>query len=169
MRLAAALADYDGKHVAFLESLRDRFEPDPEVLTQAIELVDHDIDDMAAGATWLLRAYVEAGSRLSAGQHRVLAARLADVTSPWARLHLCQTARTLDLPGKPEATAWADFLTKSSTSARPFERAWAVDGLVHLGSRFPTFRHLAREALESALTDPAASVRARARRLTHSD
>jgi hypothetical protein len=165
LRLAAALAGYDGKRVAFLESLLERFDPAPEVLTQAIDLVDDPDDRIAGGATWLLRAYLNGGAVLSESQHENLAARLADVRAPWARLHLCQAVRTLDLPGASEASAWAVFLSGAATSRRPFERAWAVDGLAHLGGRFERYRGTAREALECALTDPAPSVRARARRL----
>lgn len=165
MRIAAALADYDGKQVSILESIRDQFDPGPEVLTETIELTDDEDDDVATGATWLLRAYLEGGAELSPELHERLAARLTTVRAPWARLHLCQTMRSLDLPGTSAAAAWAAFLTGAVTSKRPFERAWAVDGLVHLGGHFEAYRDTARDALESALTDPSPSVRARARRL----
>ena len=168
--LVAALADYDGTHVRTLEAIRDARTPDPADLAVLVDLAAHDDAKLAAGATWLLRAWVEgAGSDRPAVAlppdlvHR-LAGRLDDVTDPWARLHLCQTVRSLSIPGA-DAGAFAAFLEACRTSPRPFLRAWSADGLHHLARQHPSWSSHAARALEDALGDPAASVRARARRI----
>lgn len=164
MSLHLALADYDGKQVATLEEIRDSRAPTPEVLDEVIRISTAADGHVAAGATWLLRAWVEAGAVLTKSQMRALTSRLPEVNDPWARLHLCQTVRSLNVE-PAHAEAFAGFLRSCRSSDRPFLRAWATDGLHALASAHPEYGAEATEAVEDALGDPAASVRARARRI----
>lgn len=163
MSLLLDLAEYDGKSVEVLERIRDRYPPDSELLSQLVPLAAAEDTNVQAGATWLLRAHLRLGVAAGAADVRTLASLLGEITSPWAKLHVCQSLEHLEVP-EEDADRFADFLRACVADPNTFVRAWATDGFCRLAS---THRHLASEAkalLESALADPAASVRARARR-----
>lgn len=162
--LLDALEDYDGKRTEVLELIRDGLQPAAAHLPDAIECAAHADGRVAAGATWLLRAWVEAGVECDAASVAELAAVLPSIVDPWARQHVCQAVRSLTIP-KASAAAFAKFLRAGVTSDRPFLRAWAVDGLHRLAGQHGRYAAAARDALAAAEQDPKASVRARARRI----
>lgn len=164
MSILLDLADYDGKQVAVLEAIKRSRTPDVTLLTELIALVDADESDVATGATWLLRSYLEDGATLGPKLVSSLASALRHIDSHWARLHICQAVRSIVIPAG-DASSFADFLRESTQSKRPFVRAWATDGLFHLSRQHASYEKEARLCLEHALTDRAASVRARARKI----
>ena len=163
MSIFLALADYDGKQVAVLEGILASTPPSPRALDELITLTTSPEAHVAGGATWLLRRYL-VDTPLSRDQTAALIAVLPGVSDVWARLHLCQSARSLDVD-EAEADAFADFVRECRGSERPFLRAWATDAMSALASRHAKFEEEAAEAVEEALSDTAASVRARARRI----
>ncbi len=162
--LRLALAEYDGRHTESLEAIRDAGPPTAGTLRAAIDLGADPDQRLAAAATWLLRAWAEAEVRLAPSQVARLARTLPSISGAWARLHVCQTVRSIRVP-VAEAEAFADFLEACRVERQPFLRAWAVDGLHRLALQHPRFEPRARVALEEASEDPAASVRARVRRI----
>ena len=167
--LRARLEDYDGTHTDVLEAIVADFgaAPDgvpPEAWNEVVDLAGDPEGRIAAGATWLVRRWVEEGRRPTTGTLRHLADRLGDVTDKWARLHLVQALPSIPLPGEL-VPAWARFCRPGLAAKAPFLRAWSVNALVHLASLDPGLAPEARAALESALSDPKASVRARARKI----
>lgn len=165
MSLLLALADYDGKAVATLEAIRASHEVTAALLSESIELIDAPDAAVSIGATWLLRAWLEDGATLDAAQLRRIADRLEQVGAPWARLHLCQTVRSLGAPDLESAERIAVFLRDCRTSERPFLRAWATDGMCSLSQTHPRYEAEADRMLADAFSDTAASVRARARKI----
>ena len=123
---------------------------------------------MSEGATWLLRAWLEAGATLSDRQVVELADRLERIGSDWARLHIAQAVGSLPVPAEV-AERFAAFLRGGLVSERPFLRAWAMDGMVRLAREHPDYSEEADLALHAAFADPAASVKARARRVAAED
>jgi hypothetical protein len=163
--LIGRLGEYDGRTVEVLERIRDRGAPSEGEVDQAIGLASGPDGKLAAGATWLLRAWLEAGQvTLSAAQWTDLADRLPDVGDTWARVHVAQTIRTIEVPPH-HVPVLAGVLALWREADRPFLRAWATDALVCLARDHSEVRPTARRALRAAHADPAASVRARARRL----
>lgn len=165
MSLLLDLADYDGKAVATLEAIRASRDPTPAILSESIGLIDAPDDTVSVGATWLLRAWLEDGATLDVAQISDFAARLAHLAAPWARLHACQSVRSLGSPDTASAHRIAMFLRDCRSSDRPFLRAWATDGMHALSQCHPVFEAEADRMLADAFSDPAASVRARARRI----
>ena len=108
MSLFLDLADYDGKAVAPLETIRRIRSDDVTNVADAVALADAAEANVAIGATWLLRAWLEDGATMDAGLVSELGARLEHVLSPWAQLHLCQTVRFIEVP-EPAAPAFATF------------------------------------------------------------
>lgn len=164
MTILLDLADYDGNRVAVLEAIKRSRKPGPDVMAELVALAGADDPNVATGATWLLRAYVEDGTPLESDLVSSLALTLVGIDAPWARLHICQTVRSLSVPDR-DAENFAAFLRRCVGSERPFVRAWATDGLHHLARQHDSYETEARAVLEAALTDRAASVRARARRI----
>ncbi len=166
--LHTALQDYDGRHTDVLEWIRDGIEPVPPVLDEAIVLAADPQRLLADGATWVLRAWVEGGADLDAAAVGRLARILPRIAADHARQHVCQIVRRIDVPAR-HAAAFAVFLENCRQSPRPFLRAWAVDGLYRLAVAHPRYAAEAELALRAAREDPAASVRARVRRIEAGD
>ena len=131
------------------------------------------LDEVVAGsadtrasvaATWLLRAHVEAGEELGRARTAALLRALDRVDDDDARLHLCQTVASLDVPAR-NAEQLARFLRAGLAGDHKLVRAWAVDGLHRLARQHERYRGEALQALGRASRDPAASVRARVRRI----
>lgn len=91
--------------------------------------------------------------------------RTLEQVEAWdAQLHLCQSARRLRIA--PETTAsWRVWLLPLLTHKRPFLRAWALDAFCHLAEIDEALAEDAERWRARMADDPAASVRARARKL----
>lgn len=149
-------------HKQMLEAIRDRFEPTPAVLREAVDLAA-DADDLTAtGATWVLRAWVENGAAFGPRLVQRLANRLGKIGCHWAQLHVCQTMRSLRVPAA-QAPKFAAFFLAGLSAKRPLVRGWAMDGLFRLACEHDEYEPAASAALQQALGDRAGSVRARAR------
>jgi hypothetical protein len=163
--LIGRLGEYDGRSVEVLERIRDGGAPADDDIDELIGLASGPGEKLAAGATWLLRAWIEAGQiTLSPSQWEDLVDGLSGVSDPWARLHIAQTVRSVRVPSGHVATL-AGVLSEWRQGDRPFLRAWATDALVVLARDHDEVRDLAVDALRMARADAAPSVRARARRL----
>lgn len=170
--LRPRLRDYDGTHTEALESLATEFGAapsgiPPEVWDEIVELSLDEEGRLAAGATWLLRRWVEEGHPPPSAALNRLGRRLGEVTDKWARLHLVQAIPSLPIPTE-NLPAWAELCRKGTAAEAPFLRAWSVNGLVHLATLDPGLRSESDAALAAALSDPKASVRARARKILES-
>lgn len=119
---------------------------------------------VSSGSTWLLLDHLKQGNGLSAAPIQKLVGSLDDLSHWSAKLHVCQSIRHLHLDAV-QASRFADWLETMLEHKRPFIRAWALDGMVSLGTRFDSLSGRAAAALDAADKDEAASVRARARNL----
>lgn len=164
MRVHLALAEYDGKRVDTLQDIKRAHRASRELLTDLVHLTTDDEGNVQAGATWLLRAYLTEGASLPTEQVAELAAALPDIADTWARLHVCQSVRYLEIAG-PEAPRFAGFLRDCTTDRNTFVRAWATDGFSRLAHQHGAFADEAKRLLDAALVDPAPSIRARARQI----
>jgi hypothetical protein len=167
--LRVLLEDFDGRHTAVLESLATELGSAPgdiprEVWAEACLLAADREGRIAAGATWLLRRWLEEGRLPDPGALAAISRRLDEVSDPWARLHLVQALPSIRLP-RELVGPWADLCRTGLGGEAPFLRAWSLNALVHLASVDPTLLPEARAALDAALSDPKASVRARARKI----
>ena len=168
MTLRHRLSHVEGRDTGTLEAILADHPPDGARLDDLLELVEEAEARVQEGATWLLRKYLERGVVLSPAQVRRLGVALDELPEGWARLHLCQAARFLDVP-REAASRFAAFYRACWESPNTFLRAWAPDGFVRLAREHPGWLGEAEALLAEALGDPAASVRARARRIVGED
>lgn len=164
MSLLYDLAQFDGKAAAVLQDIfRANHPPSGDVLDTLVDVVGDDDAHMQTGASWLLRYYLADGFELTQAQVSRLASHLAGVHDGFGRLHLCQALRDLDVPSV-DAEAFAEFIRDSAASRNTFLRAWAPDAFFRLALRHERYMDEARTMVVTALSDPAPSVRARARK-----
>ena len=161
--LEDALEEFDGKATSLLSEIKARFGDSPAFMDELIRLADCESGHVSAGATWLIKNLLEDGGRLSEQQTQDFLGRLNGVSDWQSQLHVCQSFQYLGMPAEL-AGACAAWLTPILRSDRPFLRGWSMDALQHLASRAPELGDSAAAALRAAEADPAASVRARARR-----
>ncbi|MDA1267456.1 MAG: hypothetical protein O2816_20435, partial [Planctomycetota bacterium] len=158
MDIESMWRSYERGGVAGLEVVRDAVAP-AEAWVEALIAAAAD-PRACVPATWLLRAYLQAGLELDRSSTAALARRLERVALDDARLHLCQSVAHLEIPTR-NAGQVARFIRTAAAGDQKFTRAWAVDGLARLARQHPRYGREAGAALRRAARDPAASVRAR--------
>ncbi len=160
--LRAAIDGYDGRSQSILSEAAARFGTAADYLDALVALAADQDGRVSDGATWMLKAALEDRRKLAAGQVMALVDRLDGLATWQARLHVCQIIGYLDIPIECAARL-RDWLAPVLAHDRPFLRAWALDALCRLPD---AENHGQREALLDRMAeDPAASVRARVRRL----
>lgn len=162
--LRAALLEFDGKALSYLSETGAQFRADPSFITDLVALAGDPEAHIAAGATWLVKAHLETGATFPRELVEPLLRSLESSPSWSAILHVVQSVQHLDLSEVDDPSIF-DAVYQHVSHARPFVRAWAVDATCRLSECVPARRIQALEALDAALQDPAASVRARARRI----
>ncbi|MEM7644862.1 MAG: hypothetical protein AAF366_20440 [Pseudomonadota bacterium] len=157
--LEAALLAYDGKTVSILSAVRSAHGADPDILSKLVTLCGHPDRLVSDGATWILKAELEAGRGLDGRQTACLLAALPQLRGWQGRLHLCQIIPALTVTDAQRATL-RDWLAPFLDHDRPLLRAWALDALCGVadGAEIAVL-------LDRMEQDPAASVRARVRAL----
>ncbi len=163
-RVAAAIAEYDGKASDSLASIAAQVDPSAAVLQGLCDLVCSDEARIQSASTWLLRRYVSAGAILSQMQsERALTVLTRDCH--WeARLHVLQMMGDLTLPSSRVEQLWS-ALIEQTTDVNKFIRAWSYHGLAVIADQHPPYRERALNLLAAAEQEAAASVRARIRRI----
>lgn len=165
MVMKQVLSAYDGKAISLLTELAVRVHLRPDYMMTLIALMGRGEGHVSDGATYLIKRALEEGAHLDDDQMDALLANLPALSAWQAILHMCQSVRLLTLMDE-HADPLAEWLAGHLDHARPFIRAWSVDGLCHIGERFPAHHARAFAALEAARADDAASVRARVRNLS---
>ena len=181
-QLVAGLSAYDGRDTKFLQALADQHAASADYVDCLIKCFDRNPTTIADGASWLLLAHLRGGGDGGGGDNSDgdgdgcyggdLTPRLVDgliaqtnVLTSWAaQLHICQSLRLIPLDAD-QALVLAEWLRPLLGSEKPFVRAWSLDAFLHVCTLLPSHAGEGRMALEAALNDPAASVRARARNL----
>lgn len=162
MSLENDIAKWDGKSAADIALVFESHRGDPEFASDLIRLIRK--AELQTGATWLLKAWMEADNRCSARQcHRIYG--MLDKLSAWeAKLHVLQC-----MPYMPVAKASKErvecFLRTTLSDSNKFVRAWTYNGWYLLAERFPEYKKEVEQFFEMAMRDEAASVKARIRNI----
>ncbi len=167
MELQNALASYDGSDPSGLQNARAEHCGSPGYLADLVAACSDRRPLVVEAATWMLKAEIDAGATLPRSEAAALSDRL-DQLHTWASaLHVLQALRGFDL----DAVLAERYLRWAQTYAshpRPFLRAWSLDAQVVLGAKMPGREADVDAILRRSETDPAASVRARGRKLRQS-
>ncbi|MDD9911047.1 MAG: hypothetical protein OXR62_15335 [Ahrensia sp.] len=162
--LLERLANFDGKSTTHLSQIAHEFHEQPRYVETLLAAMADERDEIQSGTTWLLKHALVKGHIAPDVVASELVRRVEVLTSWSAQLHICQCIAMIDFaPG--EARSLGNWVQGFLAHDRPFLRAWSLDALVALAHRDPELEAAALAAVERAQTDPAASVRARARNL----
>lgn len=159
-----AIAGFDGRHVASLESVSSRLQASPAVLRDLVAKCLSGNEAAQVAASWILRRLLERGAVPPPGTLDRLIAGMGRIEGWETRLHLAQSFQWL-APNEAQALTAARVLADWYGSEKSFVRAWACDAIWRLGLRHGGLEAEARRIAALAEADPAASVRARARNL----
>ncbi len=162
--LLSDLAAYDGKAVTLLSDAEARYGAQPTYLSELVALSANQDGHVSDGATWLLKASAEKGLTPSPDEIGALIENLQMMSSWPAQLHICQLVGLIAVPAV-SAPALANWLEGLLAHQRPFIRAWSMSALSSLATQHAQFAAQAAAARQAAQADPAASVRARARKV----
>ena len=163
-RLTDALSEFDGKATEGFEGLLLELEESPEAAELLLELMSSRDESRAIGASWLLKALLEGGWQLDRKEVSMLARSLERLQGDWVALHVCQSMRFFEVPGR-NGDQFARFLDRCVVSDQKFLRAWAIDGFWRLAGCHDAYLPRAHQLIQQGAEDPAASVRARVRNL----
>ena len=158
------LLAFDGRDLTALGEIAARHEGHLGYVDGLAALANVGDGHVSHGATWLLKAYLEAGGDVTQSHCRMLISKLDTVRNWASQLHLCQVIRYLR-PNAQEAENIVRRLSPRLSRDRPFLGAWSLDALCHIAADHTAYADRAENALSSATRDPAASVRARAKNL----
>ena len=161
-RVQQALADYDGKHVDVLEGVLD-VTLSAALYKDVLKKVTSDDPKVADAATWLLRAWVMNGRRLSDDELQAWL-DVAKTSDQWApTLHFLQTLASISLPETLEADIY-DFCQGHTSHKNKMVRAWAFNGLSLIALQNGSYLDKTRQSLEKGLKDTSPAVAARVKR-----
>ena len=163
-RVAAAIAEYDGKVIEGLASIATEIDPSSAVLQALCDFVCSEDARVQSAASWLLRRYAGDGAALSQRQTEQALSVLTAGGHWEARLHVLQMMGDLTVPAKRIEQLWP-ALIEQTKDANKFIRAWSYYGLAVVADRHPPYRGRALALLAAADQEGAASVRARVRRI----
>ncbi len=166
-RLLIHLGEFDGTRTEPLQRAVDDGVPGPEAWARLAGLFVSDDLLESQAASWVVKGWLEKGHPIPAEAVEILEGHLDRIADAWTRQHLCQSLRHLGLADAPATSIdrWVGAIEAWRKEPRPFLRAWATDALYRLAEAHPELKERAATALREAFEDPAASVRARARRI----
>ncbi len=165
MSLAAAIRRWDRKSADDIAVVYREFASQKTFSTLLLDaLADAELQ---AGASWLLKAWLEDGNLLSAKDSTRLLNAFPELQDWAARLHCLQSLPFIEIPASCEQPL-GKFLHRQLTHDNKFVRAWAYNGFALLGRNNARYREEAESLFEMAMRDEAPSVKARIRQIQKS-
>lgn len=164
LALADLLREFDGRSVEPFREANALLPSAEAVLEQLVDLASEDEAALRIGATWLLKARLEAGTRGGPSVSAEMIRLLTVIEETDAQLHLLQSLPHLDLETAPEVRdVLRNRLHQLLDSKNTFVRAWSYNGLAVLGQSSDADREAALEAFDQVPAGEKASVKARIR------
>lgn len=166
MNLAAAIASWDGRSADDIATVYKEFSGQQGFSESLPRLLQ--VKELQAGASWLLKAWLEQGGRLNDRDTASFFQSLQQLQHWNARLHSLQCLAYLAIPDDCEISL-ERYLRQHLTHENKFVRAWAYNGFALLSNKNPDYREQAEALFEMAMRDEAASVKARIRQIRKSN
>lgn len=162
MPIETELAKFDGKNIAALRRVAQRYTPDTVTVDKVVSFACSRDSLFQSAATWLLKHWTESGLALSQTQCGPLIALLNNEIHWQSRLHILQLLPTMSIE-KRRKSRLHRALMSDLTHQNRLVRAWAYGGLAVLAARFPELKSEAERIFEMATRDETAAVKARIR------
>lgn len=162
MDLLQAIKNWDGKSSDKPAKAYEANWERPSFTAETIAYLER--PESRAGASWLLKRYLERGNTLDSAATAKVYANLASF-SDWAtRLHILQCLQWLPISERDRLSV-EGFLRTGLEDQNKFVHAWSYHGFYELARQFPAYKEEARLLFETGLKNEAASVKARIRNI----
>ena len=162
MHIKQEIAAWDGKSAADIKLIYEAHNADSNFVDNIVALSFTQAYEK--GATWLLKAWLEAGNTLEQSQIAKIYGSLQQLQHWEAKLHVLQS-----IPFMPIAAAESNkvynFLRLTLSDQNKFVRAWSYNGFYELSTQHSRYLDETKQYFEMALRDEAPSVKARIRNI----
>lgn len=162
MPMEQEIAAWDGKSAAYIQAIYDAHQADDDFSDTLVALSL--TKTCEKGATWLLKAWLEAGNRLAQPQVAKLYGPLDQLEHWEAKLHVLQSIPFMAITDAESRYVY-HFLRFTLTDQNKFVRAWSYNGLYELSRQHPQYAEETKQFFEMAMIDEAPSVKARIRNI----
>lgn len=162
MSIEQGIRTWDGKSAVDIQAVYDRYHKTIDFASTIIKLSFEPTHEQ--GATWLLKAWIEAGNTPDEAQISTIYESLNRLDHWAAKLHVLQIIPDLPIASAHASTLYT-FLKSTITDENKFVRAWSYNGLHELSSQHPEYLNETQHYLERAMRDEAPSVKARIRNM----
>ncbi len=160
MGIEQEIENWDGKTVREITAIYDRYNARIGFIDSLVDSLRH--AGQQRGSSWLIKNWIEDGHRLGQTATERICALVNEMEHWEAKLHLLQVLPSLAIPRDQAGNVYR-FVRSGILDPNKLVRAWAYGGFYHLARQHDSYAAEARELLEVAMRDEAASVRARLR------
>ena len=166
MDLTEALQQFDGKHVEPLETFANQLRPNDidGHLEALLKQARSKNQRTQVASTWIVKRLSERDVSFSKQQSRDLLRLLSSVSHWEAKLHLLQLLDRLEIPAR-SSRQLKTTIEQLLDDDNKLIRTWAYNGLYVLADQHPRYQDDVLALLDLSQADPAASVKARVRRI----
>ncbi len=160
MHIEQEIASWDGKSADDIKAIYDAHNAESNFSETIIALSLTEACEK--GATWLLKAWLEAGNELELPQVEKVYGSLDQLKHWEAKLHALQSIPFMPITDKASGNLYA-FLRSTLTDPNKFVRAWSYNGFYELSRQHSKYIDETKQYFEMAMRDEAPSVKARIR------
>lgn len=162
MSIEQGIEAWDGRSASGIMAVYDSYHTQSDFVESIVDLVANRAYEN--GATWLLKAWLEAGNNLEDAQIKVIYGKLNELKHWEAKLHVLQSIRFMPI-SEAEVKEVYNFLKTTLTDSNKFVRAWSYNGFYELSIQHTKYRSETKQYFEMAMRDEAPSVKARIRNI----
>ncbi len=162
MNIKQALHSWDGKSAIDIKAIYDQYSLEENFVNDILELSQS--QPYEVGTTWLLKAWLEEGNKLSSSQVSQLYKSLNHLEHWEAKLHMLQSMPYMPMANSIKNKVY-QFLKITLMDQNKFVRAWTYNGFYELSQQYPEYLEETKQFFEMAMRDEAASVKARIRNI----
>ena len=160
MSIEQEIASWDGKSADDIKKIYDTHSAEGNFCEKVSSLLS--TESCEKGATWLLKAWLEAGNELEQAQVERIYGLLGKLKNWEAKLHVLQSIPLMPITDHASDSLYA-FLRVTLTDSNKFLRAWSYNGLYELSRQHSKYVDETKMYFEMAMRDEAPSVKARIR------
>ena len=160
MGMKQVLTNWNGKSVDEIGEVYGRYASTHSFIAQLVQFMSQ--KPLQKGASWLLKHHFEEGQKLILIEIKQIYQLLPELVHWESKLHILQCIPFMPIEVS-QAAQVHEFLHVCVSDKNKLVRAWAYNGFYELAVQHKAYKTEAKQRLEAAMTDEAASVKARIR------
>ncbi len=160
MCIEQEIAAWNGKSATDIKAIYNAHSAETDFADTIIALIPTQACEK--GATWLLKAWLEAGNKLKKPQISKIYGTLEHLENWQAKLHVLQSIPLMPIADSESKNVYI-FLKLTLSDQNKFVRAWTYNGFYELSRQHSEYLNETTQYFEMAIHDEAPSVKARIR------